>query len=172
MNRRRGGRNLGLTALLWIAATALQAAEPSAVVRLPVNLADPVNGGMVELKAESPVLHVVFLATWCPPCVEELPRLVELEDRWKGRGYRLMVVAVATRQTPERIDAFRREREVPGRLLFDADGRLERDWQAAQLPTHVLLDAEGREVLRKGKLDAEFEAAVERSLVRRGAPRP
>jgi thiol-disulfide isomerase/thioredoxin len=172
MTRRRRVLHLSLISALLLAVSAPIAAAPSAPVRLPAGLVDPESGGSVTLEAGSPALHVVFFATWCPPCVEELPRLVELENRWKGRGYRLVLVAVATRQKAERLGAFKKEREVPGQLLFDVDGRLEREWQAAQLPTHLLLNAEGHEVLRKGALDAEFEAAVERSLVRRGAARP
>ena len=39
------------------------------------------------------VVLVNFWATWCPPCVEELPSLMTLQERMKGRG--LVVVGVS-----------------------------------------------------------------------------
>jgi thiol-disulfide isomerase/thioredoxin len=39
------------------------------------------------------VLVVDFWATWCPPCVEELPRLVVLARRYRSRGIRLITVS-------------------------------------------------------------------------------
>ena len=50
-------------------------------------------------RAEAEVLHLVFFATWCPPCVQELERLADLEERWGNRGYRLVLVAVRNRHT-------------------------------------------------------------------------
>jgi len=39
------------------------------------------------------IVLVNFWATWCPPCVEELPSLMTLQDRMKGRG--VVVVGVS-----------------------------------------------------------------------------
>lgn len=39
------------------------------------------------------IVLVNFWATWCPPCVEELPSLMTLQDRMKGRG--IVVVGVS-----------------------------------------------------------------------------
>jgi hypothetical protein len=37
-------------------------------------------------------MHVMFMATWCQPCLAEIPKLVDLEDRWKAEGYRLFLL--------------------------------------------------------------------------------
>lgn len=152
---------IGLLAAL--SAAPVQAAE----TWLPVSLEDPSGGGSVQLRAGAAALHVVLFATWCPPCVEELEALAELEARWGEQGYRLVLVAVATRHTPAKLARFAAQEKPPGRLLLDADGRVERALDGPGLPTHVLIDSRGREVLRTSALDARLRQQVER-LVREG----
>lgn len=40
------------------------------------------------------VLVLNFWATWCPPCVEELPSLMNLQDRMRGRGVTVLGVSI------------------------------------------------------------------------------
>ena len=140
-------RRLCVALLLAAAALGAQAAG------LPLSLDDPLSGEKVELQVGAPALHVVFFATWCPPCVEELQRLAEIQARWEERGYRLVLVAVKTRHTPERLVRFAADNRPPGELLFDSDGRAARALGGEQLPTHFLFDAAGKEVHRAASLD-------------------
>jgi hypothetical protein len=139
------------------------------MAKLPLTLVDPVGGARVEVQAGGEALHVVAFATWCPDCVGELERLAELEARFSGRGYRLVVIGVQTRQTAERLARFVGEKKPPGRWLFDAEGLAERALAADALPLHVLFDSTGSEVARSRTLDAAFEAVIEERLARRGA---
>jgi thiol-disulfide isomerase/thioredoxin len=128
---------------------------------LPVTGVDPVSGAPVTVDAGRPT-HLVFLATWCGDCLDELPRLSELNDRWSGRGYRLVLVAVPTRQDAERLRVFAAERRPPGELLWDRDGSVTRALGVDGLPTHILFDMDGREVQRWPSFDESVERAVER----------
>ena len=75
-------------------------------------LLDPVTGESVALQSDG-LLHVVFFATWCPPCLEEFPRLADVEARWQDDGYRLILVAVPTRHTEPRLKQFVESRRPP-----------------------------------------------------------
>ena len=134
---------------------------------LPVTLSDPVAGDQVELRAGAPVLHVSFFATWCPACVAELDRLADLQLRWEESGYRLVVVAVATRQDPQRLARFAAEREPPGRFLHDSGGRAQRAFGAGSLPAHFLLDASGKILASADALDDAFLGVLEQHLRQR-----
>jgi len=131
-------------------------------------LVRPGDGAVVELVAGAPALHVVFFATWCPPCADELPRLSELEARWGERGYRLVMIAVQHRQTAERVEEFRREDAAPGEWLYDTDGTVQAASKMDGLPTHFVFDSAGREIRRSGALDDGVAAAIESLLDPRG----
>ncbi len=45
-----------------------------------------------ELRGKIVVLN--FWATWCPPCVDEMPSLVQLQQRMRGKGVEVLAVSV------------------------------------------------------------------------------
>ena len=134
---------------------------------LPLSV-EALDGREVVLRPGAPALHVVFFATWCPPCMDEMRDLADLESRWVGRGYRLALVAVPSRQTRERLGAFVKESSPPGEVLFDQSGSATRAAGAERLPLHLVLDAKGAVVARSGNIADGVDAAVARLL---GGPR-
>jgi len=147
----------GLALMFW-APTLAESRDAASIYLL-----DPQSGTREVLGRGSPLLHVAFFATWCRDCVDELDRLAEIDDRWGDRGYRLVLVAVPSRQTVERLAAFADERSLPGRLAFDESGKLAATLGADHLPTHVLLNSDGVEVGRAESAD-EIAALVQRNL--------
>lgn len=144
-------------------AAALGSVFAASSASLPLNFVDPIGGGPVTVEAGRPT-HLVFLATWCPNCLAELPRLSELHDRWSGRGYRLVLVAVRTRQEAERLRAFAEEKNPPGMLLWDRDGSVTQALGVEGLPTHIVFGHDGREVGRWHVVDDSLEEAVEHAV--------
>jgi len=45
-----------------------------------------------QLRGQIVVLN--FWATWCPPCVEEMPSLVEMQRRMKAKGVTVLAVSI------------------------------------------------------------------------------
>jgi len=156
-----------------LALAALAADPPASIPVTPALTAiDPTTGSAVPLDPAQGPMHVVFIATWCRPCLAAIPKLVDLEDRWKPDGYRLFLVAVATRQTPDRLRELLAQGPLPGRLLFDANGAVASAFGAATIPTQALVDRRGRIVARSGALDAAFLQAVERLVRQEGRAKP
>ena len=50
-----------------------------------------------ELRGRVVVLN--FWATWCPPCVDEMPSLVQMQQRMKGKGVEVLAVSVDADQS-------------------------------------------------------------------------
>lgn len=159
---------------LILGAQVARAADPPASIPTAPALTaiDPVTGAAVTLDPSEGPMHVVFIATWCRPCMEQIPKLVDLEDRWKPDGYRLILVAVETRQSADRLRELLAQGPLPGRLLFDAKGAVAAAFGAATIPAQALVDRSGQIVARAGALDAEFKQSVERLVRKEGRVKP
>jgi thiol-disulfide isomerase/thioredoxin len=93
--------------------------------------------------------HYVLLnlwATWCTPCVRELPQLARL----KSALPRLAVVAVNVgRNDVAQTAAFLKSHAADGLSVYvDSDAALIRAFDAQGLPFSVLVDPKGREIAR------------------------
>jgi thiol-disulfide isomerase/thioredoxin len=108
----------------------------------PLALPD-LAGVRVDLEAlRGRAVLVNFWATWCPPCVEEIPSLNHLHERLAARGF--LVLAVDVGETREQVEAFLRERPVAFPVLLDAAGDAFKEWKAYAFPTSLLLDRQHR----------------------------
>jgi thiol-disulfide isomerase/thioredoxin len=88
------------------------------------------------------VTLVNFWATWCPPCVHEIPSMNRLAAAYDEREF--AIVSINFREDPEHILAFMREVEVDFPVLMDEDGAVSRDWGVFAFPSSFLLDRGGR----------------------------
>jgi len=88
------------------------------------------------------VALVNFWATWCPPCVEEIPSLNRLHERLAPLGFEVLAVDVG--ETAEQVQEFLRERPVEFPVLLDAAGETFKRWKAYAFPTSLLLDRQHR----------------------------
>ncbi len=92
-------------------------------------------------------LLVNLWATWCAPCIAELPTLDKIAS---GESARLKVITVAEDNAPpEKIVQFLKERGVSALpALIDPKSDLSFHYATGTLPTTVLYDAQGKEVWR------------------------
>ncbi|HBK92196.1 MAG TPA: hypothetical protein DDZ68_11045 [Parvularcula sp.] len=108
---------------------------------------------------------VNFWATWCAPCVRELPSLDALQGDMGGETFTVLAVA-ADPKGPEAAAAFLQKLGVQN-LALAADPKLSliiATGGSVQLPLSILYDAEGREI---GRLlgEADWNSAEARALI-------
>ncbi len=87
---------------------------------------------------DRPVL-VSFWATWCPPCVEEMP---SLEDLARRLGDRATVLAVSADESWDAIRGFF-PRGTPLTVLLDPSRQVPARWGTSQFPESFLVDPTG-----------------------------
>jgi peroxiredoxin len=102
------------------------------------------NGGSLRLESLRGHFVVInFWATWCPPCVEEMPSLGQLYDRFRSRG--LEVVAIASdAQGESKVASFAKTMDLAFPILLDSDQAVSRRWGASNLPLTFVIDPQGR----------------------------
>ncbi|TDY00495.1 TlpA disulfide reductase family protein [Thiohalophilus thiocyanatoxydans] len=83
-----------------------------------------------------------FWATWCPPCVEEIPSLNRLREQFDSENFELISVNYA--QRADEVKEFLQEVEVNFPVLIDQDGTEADRWQVIAFPSTYVIDAEGR----------------------------
>ena len=102
-------------------------------------------------------LDLFFFATWCPPCVEQLRQVEIAAARLRGRGYRILLVAMRDRESPESLKAFAEARTLGVPLAWDGDGAVAESYRVTGIPTHVVIAPNGRIVYKGDELPAGFE---------------
>ncbi len=123
-------------------------ARDHAGTRAPATSFQDPSGAAVSLAAfKGKPLLVNLWATWCAPCITEMPMLDALAAREEGK---LQVLVVSQDLNgEEKVDAFFDEhRFTKLQPYVDPDAQLSADLKVTTLPTTILFDADGREVWR------------------------
>jgi thiol-disulfide isomerase/thioredoxin len=87
------------------------------------------------------VVLINFWATWCPPCVHEMPSLMRLQQKFEGKPF--VILAVNMGEDLPTVQAFLAKMKVDLPILLDSDGAVLRDWRVFAFPTTFVLDVEG-----------------------------
>lgn len=137
--------------------TGSPARDQAALTLLPApwpRLPDPApfvdaSGRARDLRAEvgrgGALLVVNFWATWCPPCVREMPALDALAGRAEAEGLPIRVLTIGTDRDPTKAAPFLRRNGL-SRLPAHTDpaGRLADRLGLAGLPTTLVVVPDGR----------------------------
>lgn len=92
-----------------------------------------------QLRGQVVVLN--FWATWCPPCIEEMPSLVEMQQRMKAKGVTVLAVSVDADQDNYR--QFLRDHNVDLLTVRDADQKSNTLYGTFKFPETYVIDRHG-----------------------------
>jgi thiol-disulfide isomerase/thioredoxin len=116
--------------------------KPAPVIDLP----DLSGVGHRLSDLEGKVVVVNFWASWCTPCVRELPALERLKDRLEASGG--VVLAVNAGESLSQIRRFLKRRPTTLLVLRDEKSEALSDWKVTSMPTTFVVNAAGRVVMR------------------------
>ncbi len=88
------------------------------------------------------VVLVNFWASWCPPCVHEIPSMQRLQQKLAGRPFRILAINMA--EAPETVRAFMQRMQADFTVLLDRDNRTTLAWKVQAFPTSFLVDKNGK----------------------------
>lgn len=103
-----------------------------------------VDGKDFDLKdLKGKVVLVDFWATWCGPCIGEIPNMLQAYEKYRGKGFE--IIGVSLDRTDEAIVKFNEKRKLPWNTLNIEDSRKWADkYGVNAIPFPVLVDASGR----------------------------
>jgi thiol-disulfide isomerase/thioredoxin len=111
-------------------------------------------------------------ATWCRPCVEELPMILEWGGRMRASGASVELTFLSADASDEAVATFRQAHPNAPETLRAADARAIRTWvtsvgldEGAPLPIHVFTDGMGRVRCARAGAVAERDYEAVRSVL-------
>jgi len=109
------------------------------------------------------VVVVNFWASWCGPCVAELPVLGGLAQHpgWRDK---VAVVGVNYKEPLDAIRGFTADRAIPYPILRDRGGEMFKLWTAGVMPTTILVDRQGRARWRSAGEIGAGDTRLQRSI--------
>lgn len=96
-----------------------------------------------EFRGKVVVLN--FWATWCPPCIEEMPSLVQMQQRMKSKGVEVVAVSVDADQGA--YQSFLKEHSITLLTVRDPDQKSNNLYGTFKFPETYIIDRQG--VLRR-----------------------
>ncbi len=88
------------------------------------------------------VVLVNFWASWCAPCIIEIPSMQRLAKALAGKPF--TILAINVRESPVKVWKFAARLGITFPLLLDRDGQATADWQVDVYPSSFLVDPQGR----------------------------
>lgn len=88
------------------------------------------------------VVLVNFWASWCPPCIYEMPELQRLKKHFAERPFEIITIDVGEKKYKVRKFAKLINLELP--VLLDTDSKTFKQWGVKTLPSSFLIDSKGQ----------------------------
>jgi peroxiredoxin len=114
------------------------------------------------------VLLIDFWATWCGPCVGELPNVLKVYEECHAKGFEILGISLD--QDRAKLDAFLADKKLPWRQYFDGKGwknEVSSAWGINSIPATYLIDHTGK--LRYVGVRGEALGAAVKELLERAA---
>ena len=115
-------------------------------------------------KYKDKLVLVEFWATWCGPCVRELPNVINAYKKHHADGFEVIGVSLDFEQDEQKLKNFLKTKDIPWAQYFDGKGwqnKLAAKYGIESVPATFLLD-------RQGKIIAQdlYGEALEESLIK------
>jgi len=92
-------------------------------------------------KYKGSVVVINFWASWCLPCIKEMPDLQKLKENFAQRSFEVITINVGERK--HRIEKFTRRIKLELPVLLDSNSATFNAWNLKILPGSFIIDKDG-----------------------------
>jgi thiol-disulfide isomerase/thioredoxin len=99
-----------------------------------------------EMRGKLVIVH--FWASWCPPCLKEIPDLIEFAEAWQDKP--IEILAVSLDENWENAEKIVTSSKLPKNFVstIDLTGKVPEAYGTYQYPETYLLDGEGKIIVK------------------------
>ena len=111
---------------------------------------NPLMGKKIKLEnylSNGPVL-INFWATWCAPCIKEMPYLDQFEKKYQDKGFSVLAVSVDNQKSLSQVRSFIKTKKFSFDIFLDPNMQIFKKLNGNLMPTNVLIDKSGKVVWR------------------------
>ena len=87
------------------------------------------------------IVLVSFWASWCRPCIEEMPSLVKLKNKYADK---LEILAVNIGEDKKTISQFIQKMQINFPILLDTNSNTVKAWKVFVYPSNYIVDGTGK----------------------------
>ena len=106
------------------------------------------DGGRTSLKdLTGKIVYIDVWATWCGPCIKEMPALKELVGHYKGKDIEFVSISIDSEKDYEKWRKMVPEKDVGGIQLYDPEGlnsSFMRSFSVGLIPRFMMIDRDGK----------------------------
>lgn len=123
---------------------------------------DAITGTQINMKdLKGQVVIFDFWATWCPPCVAEMPKMKELYSKYHDEGVQFIGISLDKAEYKGGLEALKKyvsEKEIPWPQYYQGNywtSDFSMSWGISGIPALFIIDKKGnlRSTLARGKLE-------------------
>ncbi len=134
-------RAAGFCLIMIIAATAM--AAPKQLPKFDLTDLEGKRLKSSELLGNGPVL-INFWATWCKPCLAEMPKLKAFHEDWADQGLRVISVSIDDPRSQKMIKPFVKRQGIEFPIYLDPNQDAHRRLGGNAVPFNVLVGNDGK----------------------------